>query len=78
MMKDSVSSIIVGVRATDYANERQVLTVSAGDGIQNAKTADGERDDTRADAAGPSVAVSGVSSIKLVTAADVIERRLGD
>ena len=78
MMKDSVSSIVIGVRATDDANEWQVLTVGAGYGIQNAKTADGERDDTRTDAAGSGVAISGISSIKLVTAADVVEPRLGD
>lgn len=76
MMKDSVSSIIVGVRATNDTNERQVLTISTGNGVQNRKTTDGKRDNTRTNTAGPSVAISGISSIKLVTAADVIKRRL--
>lgn len=78
MVEDSVGSVIVGVGTTDDANERQVLTVRAGDRIQNAESADGERDDARADAAGPRVAVGGVPGIKLVTAADVVQPGLGD
>lgn len=78
MMKNSISSIIVRIRPTNNTNQRQIFRVRAGDRIQYTKSADGERDNTRADATRPGIAVGGVSGIEFVTAADVIESRLGD
>lgn len=78
VVKNSVCPVVIGVGTTDYANERQVLAVRAGDRVEDAEAADGEGHDARADAAGAGVAVSGVPGVELVAAADVVEARLGD
>jgi hypothetical protein len=78
VVKNSVGPIVIGVGTTYYANERQVLAVRAGDRVDNAEAANGEGHDTRADAAGAGVTISGVPGVELVAAAYVLETRLGD
>ena len=78
VVENPISTVVVGVGTSDDTDDGEVLTVSAGDGVENAEAADGEGDDTGADAAGPSVAVGGVACVELVTAADVVKTRLGD
>ena len=78
MVKHSVGAVVVGVGPSDDADQRQVLAVRAGDGVEHAKAANGERHDARADATRPGVAVGGVPGVQLVAAADVGEARLGD
>ena len=78
VVENSISTVVVGVGTSDDTNDRKVLTVSAGDGVENAEPADSEGDNTCTDAAGPGVAVGGVASVELVTAANVVETRLGN
>lgn len=78
MVKDPVSSIVVGVRTSNNTNQRQILTVRTGDRIENAESTHGERDDTSTDAARASVAIGGVPGIQFVAATDVVKPRLGD
>jgi hypothetical protein len=78
MMKNSVSTVVIRIRSTDYTNQRQILTVRSSNGVENTKSADGERDSARTNAARPSVSVSGVSGVELVAAADEVEARLSE
>jgi hypothetical protein len=78
MVENPVGPIVIGVGPTNNANERQVLTVRAGDGVEYTQSTDGERNNTRADATRARVSVSSVSSVELVAASDVGESRLGD
>lgn len=78
VMEDPVGAIVVGVGTADDANERQILTVGTGNGVENTEPADSEGDDARTDATGASVAVSRVAGVELVTAADEVEPRLSD
>lgn len=78
VMEDPVSAKVITVRTTDNTNEGQILTVSTSNSIKNTEAADGEGNDTRADATGPSVAIGGVAGVELVAAADDVEPGLGD
>jgi len=78
MMQDPVGSIIIRIRASDYTNDWEILTVRAGDGVDYTQATDGEGDDTGADATSTGVAVGCVAGVKLVAAADVVELGLGD
>lgn len=77
MVEDPIRAVVVGVRPTDYANDRQVLTVRTSDGVQDAEPADCKGNDARADAPGTRVAVGGVAGVELVAAADEVEAGLG-
>lgn len=77
MVEDPIRPVVVGVGPADDADNRKVLAVRAGDGVDDAQTADGEGHDARADAPGPSVPVGGVPGVELVAAADVSEPGLG-
>lgn len=70
VMQNPVGAVIVRVGPTDDANQRQVLTIRTGDGIQHAEPTDGEGDSTGADATTPSVAICSVPSVEFVTTAD--------
>ena len=78
MVQNPVGPIVIGVGPTNNANEREVFTVSSGDRVEHTEPTDGESNNARADATGPRVAVCGVASVELVTAANVGETRLGD
>lgn len=73
MLQNPVRPVIVRIRSTYDANDRNILAVSSGDGVEDAESTDRERNNTGADAAGPSVAVGGVSSVELVAAGDEVE-----
>lgn len=77
-MQDAISSIIVGVGATNNTNQRQILGISASDGVYDAQPADGKGDNARSDAVGTSVAIGSVSGVELVAAADVGEAGFGN
>lgn len=77
MMKDPVGSVIIGVWATNDANQRQIFTVSTGDSVKHAKPTNGEGHDTGADPTRASVPIGSVSGIQLVTATDQVEPGLG-
>lgn len=77
-MEDPVSTVVVGIRSPNYANHGKILTVSSGDGVEDAETTDGEGDDAGANTLSTSVAVGGVAGVKLVAAADDVELRLAD
>lgn len=77
MMKDPVGSVIIGVWASNDANQRQIFTVSTGDSVKHAKPTNGEGHDTGADPTGASVPIGSVSGIQLVTATDQVEPGLG-
>lgn len=77
-MQNPIGAIIVCVRPSDDADHGEVLTVRAGDGVEDAEAADGEGDNARADTASTCVAIGGIAGVELVAAADVGEARLGD
>ena len=77
-MEDPTGAVVVGVGPTDDANQRQVLAVRSGDGVEHAEAADGERHHARADSPGARVAVGGVPGVELVAAPDQVQRRLRD
>lgn len=76
MMQDPVGTVIVRVRTSDDANHREILTVRAGDCVEDTQPSDCERHDARADASSPSVTVGCVPCIELIAAADQVERWL--
>jgi len=78
VMEDLVSTVVVGVRPTDDADKRQVLTVCARYRIYDAEPAHGECHHTGAHTSGPGIAVSSVPGVQLIAAADEVEARLGD
>lgn len=78
VMEDPIRAIVIGIRPTNYANHRQVLTVSSGDGVEDAEPTDGEGDHTRANSLGTRVAVCCVAGVELIAAADQVELWLGD
>ncbi|GFY82426.1 thiamine pyrophosphate dependent pyruvate decarboxylase family protein [Actinidia rufa] len=79
VVKDSVSAVIVGIRAANDADDGEVLAVGACDGVEDAEAADGEGDDDAgADTAGAGETVGGVAGVELVATADEVEPRLGD
>lgn len=77
-MQDPVGSEIIRVGPTHYTNQRKVLTVRASDCVDDAESSHSERDDTRADALAPRVAVGGVPCVELITASYVGELWFGD
>lgn len=78
MVKNSVGSVIIGVGPSNNTNHRQILTVRSGNRVQYTEPTDRESNRARADATRARVAVSGVSSVELVAAANVGESGLGD
>ena len=78
MVEDPIGTIVVGVGPTNDADQRQVLAVRSGNGVEHAEAADGEGDDAGTDATGTRVAVGSVSGVELVAAADDVESGLVD
>lgn len=78
MMEDPVRPVVIRVGPTNDTNHRQVLTVRAGDRVENAQPTNSESHHARAHAPGPRVAVGGVPGVELVAAADQVQLRLGD
>lgn len=76
-MEDPVGSIIVGVGPTNYANHRQVLTVSSSNSVEDTKPTNGEGNYARANALGARVAIGSIASVELITAANKVEVWLG-
>lgn len=73
MVEDTVGAIVIGVRATDDADDREVLAVGTGDGVDDAEATHSEGDDAGTHASGASIAICGIASIELVAAADELE-----
>jgi hypothetical protein len=73
VMQDPVTAVIVGVGTTHDANERQVLTVSSGDGVDDAQTPDGEGDHHGSHTLPSGVPIRGIAGIDLVAATDVVQ-----
>lgn len=78
VVEDPVRAVIVGVRPTYYADDRQVLAARTGDRVQHTEPADSERNDARSNPPGARVAVSSITGVELVAAADEVEAGLGD
>ncbi|KAL6344111.1 hypothetical protein AAG906_029779 [Vitis piasezkii] len=70
--------VVVGVGTAHDTDDREVLAVSAGDGIEDTELADCEGDDASTGAMGPRLAVGGVSCAGLIAAANVFKPRLSD
>lgn len=77
-MEDPIGAEVVTVGTTNDANERQILTISTGNGVDGAKATDAESDDASSDAARSSIAIGGVAGVELVATADDVEPRLGN
>lgn len=77
-MEDPVGPVIVGIGTADYTNDRQILTESAGDSIDDAQSTNRERHDAGANSARPGIAIGGVPGVELVATADQVELRLSD
>ena len=77
VMKNPVSTVVVGVRTSDDTYQRQILAVSSRNSVYDAESSYGESDNTSANTAWSSVAICRVASVKLVAAANEIETRLG-
>lgn len=77
-MEDPIGPVVIRIGPTNDTDHRQVLTVRAGDGVENTQPTNGESHDARAHSPGPRVAIGGVAGIELVAAADQVELRLGD
>jgi hypothetical protein len=78
MMKDSVSTIVIGIRSSNYTDHRQIFTVSSGDGVKDTESTNGESNHTRANAFSTCVTVGSITGVKFVTAADEVKLRLSD
>lgn len=76
VVENPVGAVVVGVGTANDADEREVLAVRAGDGVEDAEAPDGEGNDAGADAAGTGIAIGGVASVELVAAPDDAEARL--
>jgi hypothetical protein len=76
VVQDSVGAVVVGVGATDNANDGEILAVRAGDGIDHAQASHGERHGAGPDAVGARVPVSSVARIQLVAASNELKPRL--
>lgn len=78
VMQDPVSTKVVRVGPTNDTNQRKVLTVRARNRVYHTQPSHSKRDNTRAHAPAPRVAVRSVSSIKFVAASNVFQLRLRD
>lgn len=78
VMQDSVGAIIIGIRATDNADDGKILAVGSCDGVEDAEPAHGEGDDAGSDAVRAGVAIGGVPCVELVAASYIGEAGLGD
>ena len=78
MMEDSIRSVIISIGASDDADDGEIFAVGAGDGVEDAQTADGKRDDASADAARSRVTVGSIPGIQFVTASDVRQPGFSD
>ncbi|CAN6444760.1 unnamed protein product [Victoria cruziana] len=72
-MENLVGVVVIGMHLTDDADDRQVLTVSSGDGVKYVEPTNGERGSTCADTLRPSITIHGVPSIELNLTADEVE-----
>lgn len=77
MVEDPIGAVVVGIGSSDDAYHRKIFAVRAGDGVEDAESADSEGHDARADTLGAGVAVGGVAGVELVATADEVELRLG-
>ena len=73
VMKNPVSSIVVGIRAPNNAYDRQILTVSPCNGIYHREAPNGESNNTGSHSSGAGIAISNIADIELVTASHQIE-----
>ena len=78
MMKNPIGTVIVRIRTSTDAYNREILTVRAGNCVDHTEASEGEGDDAGTDAALARVSVGGVAGVELVAAADVVEAGLGD
>lgn len=78
VVQNPICAIIVGIGTPDDTDDGEILAVSTGDGVENAESADRERDDAGSNAARPGISVGRITRIDLITAADVVEARLGN
>lgn len=77
-MQDSVGTKIVRIGPTHNTDQRKILAVRARNRVDYTQSSNSKRDDTRAHAPAPRVAVRSVSSIKFVAASNVFQLRLRD
>lgn len=78
VVENPIRAVIVRIGATHDADDRQILAVSAGDGVDDAESADGEGSDAGAYAPGAGVSVRRITGVELVAAADEVELGLGN
>jgi hypothetical protein len=69
VMQDTVGAKIVGVGTTHDADDREVLTVSTSNGIDDTETTDGEGDHHCPHSLPSSIPISGIACIDLIAAA---------
>jgi len=73
VMQNTVGPKIIGVGPTSDANDGEVLTVGAGNGVDHTEPTNSESNNTRPHALGPRVAISSVASVELVAAANQVQ-----
>ena len=73
-----ISVVVVGVGTAHFTDDKEVLAVSVGDGVEGTKPIDCEGDDASTDATGLRVAVGSVCCVELVAAANVFKPNVTD
>lgn len=76
VMQDPVGAVVVRIRPTDNADDRQILTVGSSDTVDNTETSDGESDHNCTDAFPSGVPIGSISCVDLVAATNIIDARL--
>lgn len=76
MMKNMVSVIVIGIRAPNYAYDRQILAVSPYNAVDNREAPNSEGHNTGSHASRVGIAISSIDDIELIVASHQIELRL--
>jgi hypothetical protein len=76
MMEDPIGAIVIGVRPTRNADDRQILRVRASNSIHYTEAPNGEGDNAGTDTLGTRVPIRSISSVELIAASNEVEARL--
>jgi hypothetical protein len=78
VMEDAVGAEIVGIGATNKANDGEILAVGASNGVDHTQASHGERHRAGTNAVGSRVPIGSVTRVELIAATNEVEIGLCD
>lgn len=73
VMQNAVCAIVIGIGPANDTDEGKILAVGTGNGIEDTEAPNSEGNNTGTDTTGTGIAISGISCIKLIAAANETE-----